>query len=134
MHRFVRTLAVLAMSASLVACSTMRVLSLGPQASVEALKRSPALGNPKDSVVVVSTDGIRHEMRLTSVNTEAVEGTSLDQKQPIRVPVSQIQRVEVIDTNSRTVVTVVLVVLAVAVVAALATANSVGSSIVALVP
>jgi hypothetical protein len=125
MHRFIITAVALSVSASLIACSTTRVVAEGSDASRVALQQSPALGDPKDAVVVVTKDGRRHEMRLIAVTTESVSGTSLDQRQPIQIPVSEVQQVEVFEANTRTVVIVVVV----AIVAAIALGISAGKAI-----
>ena len=129
MHRLLRQLLVLVVSLSLVACTTTRVISQGPEASVLALQQSTALGDPRESVIIVTADGTRQEMRLTSVSPETVIGTSLDQKQPVVIPVSQVQRVEVTEINTRAVVTVLVVALVVAVADTISASNSLARSL-----
>lgn len=134
MHELLRVLLVSMISLSLMACMTTRVVAQGPDASAAALQQSPALGDPKDMVIVVTADGTRHEMRLTSVDAQAVYGSSLDHKQPITIPISQIQRVEVTEVNSRAIITVAVVVLVVAVVAAVSAGRSLAQSLSTVVP
>jgi hypothetical protein len=121
----------LVVSASLLACSTTRVIAEGSDASRVALQQSPALGDPRDAVVIVTTDGKRHEMRLTTVTTEVVSGTSLDQKQSIQIPISQVQRVEVFEVNTRAVVIAVVVAVVLAVAIGVSAGNAIGKSLTA---
>ncbi len=128
MFAVVRRLLLVLVSVSLVACTTTRVIAQGPDASLAALRASPALGDPRDSVTLVTRDGTRHVIRLQSVDAESVTGTSLDQKQAIAIAASEIERLEVDEFNTRAVVTVGVVVLVVLVAAAMSASRSLARS------
>ena len=73
-------------------------------------------------------------MRLTSVSADSVSGTSLDQRQAIVIPASQLQRVEVDEINTRAIVTVVVIALVVVVAGAISASNSLAKSFAAAAP
>ena len=134
MLRVLRRLLLIFVSSSLVACTTTRIVAQGPDESIAALRHSPALGDPRDSVTLVTSDGTRHVMRLTSVSADSVSGTSLDQRQAIVIPASQLQRVEVDEINTRAIVTVVVIALVVVVAGAISASNSLAKSFAAAAP
>ncbi len=134
MPGFLHRLLLVFVSVSLVACTTTRVVAQGQEASVTALRESPALGDPRDSVTVVTSDGTKHIFRLKSVSAESVSGTTLDHKQSIVIAVSEIQRVEVEEINTRAVVIVLVVALLVVVAGAISASKSLAKSISATAP
>jgi hypothetical protein len=133
-HRFFRSLMVALLSLSLIACTTTRVISQGTEASAAALRQSPAVGDPKDSLIVVTKDGARTQLRVVSVDTESVTGTSLDHKQRFVIPLQQIERVEDIEIDTKSIVIVVLIVLVVLLAAGISTANSLAKPPNAVMP
>ncbi len=130
MRELLRRLLLVLMALSVAACTTTKVVARGPEASVAALKDSPALGDPRDSVILVTRDGTRHLIRLQSVSSESVSGTTLDRR-PIVIATSDIERVETDEIDTRTVVTVVVVVLVVVVAAAVSASHSLAKSLTA---
>lgn len=124
MHRLLRSVLIALLSLSLIACTTTRVIAQGSEASAAALRQSSAVGDPKDSVIVVTKDGGRIQVRLTSVDTEAVNGTSLDQRQRFVIPFERIQQIEIVEVDTQRILIVTLVVLAVLLAAGISTANS----------
>lgn len=124
-----RRLLLVLVSSSLVACTTTRVVAQGQEASLAALGASPALGDPRDAVTVVTHDGTRHVLRLKSVSTESVAGTSLDNKQSILIPAADVQRVEVDEVNTRAIAITVVVALVVIVAGAISASKSLAKSL-----
>ena len=129
-----RQLLLLLISCSLIACTTTRVVAQGPEASLAILRDSPALGDPRDAVIVVTKDGTRHVLRLHSVSADSVVGTPLDQKQSIAIPAADVERVEVDELNTRAIVITVVVVLVVIVAATISASKSLAKSISATAP
>jgi hypothetical protein len=134
MRRSLRNLLIAVLSLSLVACTTTRVVAQGSEASATALRQSPAIGDPKNSLIVVTKDGVRNHLRITSVDAEALTGTSLDQSQRFRIPLEQVQQVEVTEIDTQRILIVGVVVLVIILAAGYSAANSLAKPANALVP
>ncbi len=113
---------------------TTRVVSQGSEASAAALRQSPAVGDPKDSLIIVTKDGTRTQLRVVSVDTDSVTGTTLDQKQRFVIPLQQIEQIEDIEIDTKRIVIVGLIVLAVILAAGISTANSLAKPSTAVLP
>lgn len=94
MNRKVQLSVVALGCAAMVACTNLRVVADGSEASSNALRRPQPVLEPRDIAVITTADGQRIEMQVTSIDDRDVVGVVDNQAQPVRIPISQIQRVE----------------------------------------
>lgn len=111
MKRLLRLAVVLVVSVSLVACSTLRVVAEGQQAAAQAVRHERPAVSPQDRVVLTTTDGRRYEMVITSVDTDAVVGSVAGEREPVRVPVEQLRRIERQEVDTSRMLLIVLAIL-----------------------
>ncbi len=122
----IRLAVALVVSLSLVACSTLKVIADGQEASKAATQGSSPVIEQKDLLVLSMTDGRRLELRVSSVNAEHITGVVSGQVEPVRVPVHEVQRVERLEPDTRAILLTIGIVLLVGLIAA----NSIKNDIV----
>ena len=94
MNRKVQVFVTVLASVAMVACTSLRVVADSPGASSKALRQPQPVLQPRDIAVITTATGERIEVRITSVHADEVVGSVDGQTQPVRIPVSQIERVE----------------------------------------
>lgn len=114
MNRLFRTVVVLFASSALIACTTVQVVSDGQSASAAALGAATPAVSPREHIVVTTTDGRRHEMRVTAVDSRSIAGTA--DGMLIVIPVAQIERIERSDLDGNKVVRAALIYVVVSVI------------------
>lgn len=107
MNRLFRTVVVLFTSLALIACTTVRVVSDGQSASASALEAATPAVSPREHVIVTTTDGKRHELRVTSVDAQSIVGSS--DGMLITIPIDQIERIERSELDGNKVVRAALI-------------------------
>ena len=114
MFRTLQLLVVLLACTGMVACSSLRVVADGAEASSRALRQPEPLLRRGDAALITTVDGARVEMQVIAVGVDAVAGTVAGKTDPRSVSVSQIQRIERSETDPLKTALVTVLVLVVA--------------------
>ncbi len=94
MKRFHRLMVVFVTCLAQIACTSLRVVADGQGASASAMRSAEPPLAPKDVALITTTDGKKQELRVVSVDSSSITGTTDGAKEPIVIPIDQIQRIE----------------------------------------
>ena len=94
MKRLLRFTVVLVTCLAQVACTSLRVVADGQAASAAAIRGAdPALA-PRDVAQITTTDGKKLEVRVVAVDEASISAMAEGSKEPIVIPIDQVQRIE----------------------------------------
>ena len=94
MKTFFRLTVVLVTCLAQIACTSLRVVADGQAASASAMRSAEPPVSPRDVALITTTDGKQQELRVSSIDSSSVTGTVDGSKDPIVIPIDQIQRIE----------------------------------------
>ncbi len=94
MRRTLQLLLVIFSCTAMVACTSLRVVADGSEASQRAIHQSQPLLRPGDAAIITTTDGAKFEMKVTAVEVDAIVGVVAGKTDPSSISISQIERIE----------------------------------------
>ena len=94
MKKFLRCPLIAIMAASLAACSTTSVVADTRSSSAAAAEVSAKRLAPGDNLGLQLTSGEQVLLKLSSIESDALVGTTKDQGASVRVPIDQIEKIK----------------------------------------
>lgn len=134
MQRYFRSMVVLVVCVAQIGCTSLRVVADGQAASASAMRSAEPPLAPKDVARITTTDGQQRELRVTAVDATAITGTTDASRDPVVIPIEQIQRIERNEVDGTKVLRNALIYVVVAVVLGYALGNAVANKFSAAAP